>query len=119
MITEKEYKEKLNKWNEGSIFNLKTNEKSFKWNMTKKHKIVFEYLIKKLEEEKIIYRYLDNFYIILKDIHYFYFELYDDLSGDYINFKNEQIDLKFNYKKDVDKFLIEMKGGLKNDGSSK
>jgi hypothetical protein len=84
------YKKELEKWNAESIWNLKKSKEYFKGNMTEKQKEVFDYLVEKLEEEKIIYRYSDNFYIILKNTPYFYFEMFDDLSADYTNFQNKQ-----------------------------
>lgn len=104
-----EYKNELKKYHGESIFSLEKCLNHFKSDMTEKHKIVFDYLVRRLEEEKIIYKYSDNFYIILKNTHYFYFELYDDMSVDYTDSKNKQVDLKFNYKIDVDKFIKELK----------
>ncbi len=103
--TDQEYNKELERMNKPSIFKIDTLKENFKEHMDKKQKIVFDYLINKLEKEKILYRFLNNLHVILRDNNYFYLELFEDLSTDYINFENKQEDLIFKYKVDVDKLM--------------
>lgn len=101
-MNKQEYKQKLKEWNEPSIWSLKEEIIIFKCNMNINDKIIFNYLIKKLEENLIIYRFLSEFYIIQDNI---YFELYADLSFIFEREGENQEFGKIKNKKDVDKII--------------
>lgn len=109
----KKYMQELEKYNEFSNITLKASLNFFKSNMDKKNKLLFDHLLKKLKEERILYRMSNNFLIIIKENPYFYFELYDDFSVDYISLNNKQIELKLRFKKDINLFIKDLRGGIK------
>ena len=100
-----QYKTELERYNQYSNITLNHSKNNFKIHMNKKQKIVFDYLMEELEKNEIVYKFSSQLNIILKDNNYFYFELFDDLSTDFINFENKQEDIQFKFKTDVDRFI--------------
>jgi hypothetical protein len=111
-----DYRNEMRSIHKNHIFTLTELKYNFRNHMNDKKKILFDYFIKRLETEKIIYKFTEKgiINIILENVDNFYFEIFDDFSGEYINFENKETDLNLRYKKDIDEIIDNLKEDLKH-----